>query len=348
MPRQRFRTINFHATTQERIDQLTSILDEYGDQQLTARQCYYQFVARGLLANTERNYKMITKLITDARYAGIVDWDQIEDRGRPPRSPNQFDDLSDLVETALRAYRLPRWKGQQTYCELWVEKQALAGVLEPLASRFHVTLMVNKGYSSASAMKQSADRMRAAQGVDSDAFNKWLAAFHADAPDDERSKAYTTHAKRGEQYVTENTRDVVLFYLGDHDPSGKDMVRDIRERLEEFGVWRLTVKHLGLTMPQIKRFKPPPNPTKLTDSRAKEYIKEYGNQSWELDALPPRELNNLVETAFKATIDQPMMDVIIKREERDRKRLRKAVKSLIKTKKKPRRKRTRKARRTKR
>lgn len=329
MTKIQYRNTNFHASTQARIDQLETILAEYEDQQLTARQVYYQFVARDWLPNTERNYKLITKLITDARYAGIVDWDQIEDRGREPSTPQEFDSIVDLVDTALRAYRLPRWDGQETYCELWVEKQALAGVLAPLARQFHVTLMVNKGYSSASAMKQSADRMREAQGACTPEFLDWQRIQRIEQTSlKEGSTQHKAWSKRLNDHVADNIRKVVVFYLGDHDPSGNDMVRDIEDRLLEFGVWRLEIKKLGLTMAQIKRHRPPPNPAKITDSRAKAYIREFGRQSWELDALPPRELNRLVTSAFEATIDRPMMDAIIAREDKDRERLRKAAEKL--------------------
>jgi hypothetical protein len=110
----------------------------------------------------------------------------------------------------------------------------------------------------------------------------------------------------------------VLFYLGDHDPSGEDMVRDIGDRLREFGVRDLTVEKLALTMPQIKKFKPPPNPAKLTDSRAGAYIAEHGNSSWEVDALPPEELRRIITKAFDGVIDKPKLDAV-KRRERDQK-----------------------------
>jgi len=299
---QQFRTTNFRPESLEKIERIKEIVDEY-DQKLTARQVYYQFVSRGWLGNNQKNYKTLTSLLTDARYAGEVDWEVIEDRGREPSNPSEWPNLSGLVDSALSSYRLPRWEGQEYYCELWVEKQALAGVLAPIARRYHVTLMVNKGYSSASAMKESADRYIEAcsggreQGAD-------------DYPDDEPS------------------RTPILFYLGDHDPSGEDMVRDIHDRLVEFGVGGIEVKKLALTMEQIKRFQPPPNPAKITDSRAKAYIEKYGDQSWELDALPPDELNRIVNSAFKDVIDQEKMDTVLAKEKEDKQLLREAVRSL--------------------
>jgi hypothetical protein len=288
--RERIRDIRFTPERSERIAQLEGILAEYKGQRLSARQAYYQFVARDLIANEERSYKLITKLIADARYAGIVDWNAIEDRGREPIQPSEFDDLASLVDAALRSYRRPRWRDQPRYVELWVEKQALAGVLEPVARRFHVTLMVNKGYSSASAMKESAERLIAASVYGS--------------------------------------KPVEVLYLGDHDPSGEDMVRDVYERLSEFGVVDLEVTKLGLTMEQIRQFDPPPNPAKITDSRAAAYIAKYGEHSWELDALPPDELNRLVTEAIESRVDGARMNALIEQEKRDKSRLREAAAQL--------------------
>lgn len=282
---QRFRNTKFREDSRERIDRINDILEDYSDQKLTARQVYYQFVARGWLENTVKNYRNLTVLLTDARYAGLVDWEMIEDRGRQPDRPLEFEDLEHRVESAIANYRLPRWRGQRYYVELWVEKQALAGVLEPIAHRFHATLMVNKGYSSASAMKESAERMLEAQ---------------------------------------RNDQEPLVFYLGDHDPSGEDMVRDIDDRLSEFGA-EAEIRKLALTMEQIRRFNPPPNPAKLTDSRAAAYVARHGNQSWELDALPPRELNRLITVAFDSVIDRAAMDAVIAQEERDKEQLRRAL-----------------------
>jgi hypothetical protein len=281
---EQFRSIGFRDQTRAKIERVNTILAEYDGQKLTARQVYYQFVARGWLENTPRSYQNLTSMLTDARYAGLVDWDAIEDRGREADVPADWESIDDLIDAAIRQFRLPRWDDQPCYVELWVEKQALAGVLSPIARRHHVPLMVNKGYSSASAMKAAADRFNAA------------------------SSLYST-----------------LLYLGDHDPSGEDMVRDIRDRLTEFGVRHLEVRKLALTMAQIRQFNPPPNPAKLTDSRAAAYVQKYGDQSWELDALPPHELNRLVESAIAGIVDRERMQAVIERENAERKRVTHAI-----------------------
>ena len=300
MGTEQFRTINFREESLSRIEEINTILGEYDGQRLTARQVYYRLVAGGKIPNTPTSYKNLTSLLADARYAGLVDWDLIEDRGREPDSPGEWDSIDELVDMAVRSFRLPRWRDQPHYVELWVEKQALAGVLSPIARRHHITLMVNKGYSSASAMKAAADRM-------------------------------TEECSSGD-------RTPILLYLGDHDPSGNDMVRDIRDRLEEFGVDELEVRKLALTRAQIDKFQPPPNPAKVTDSRAAAYIEEHGEFSWELDALPPRELNRLVDLAIRGIVDADLMEATLAREAGERERVTLAIANSRKaTKSKPKR-----------
>ena len=277
----KFRSIKFRADSLAKIEQMVAIVNEYQDQglRLTARQLYYQFVSRDLIHNTPAEYKKLTALLTDARYAGLIDWQAIEDRGRVPDVPSEWSSIASLVESALYAYRLPRWSSQPTYVELWVEKQALAGVLSPIAREFHVPLMVNKGYSSASAMFESAERIK--RGCSAD-------------------------------------KPVTIFYLGDHDPSGEDMVRDIETRLNEFGCADLTVTKIALTMGQVDEYNPPPNPAKISDPRAKSYIEKFGDSSWEVDALPPDVLSQLIRDAFAACIDEDALDVIKTQEEKDK------------------------------
>jgi len=289
MSKIQFRDTKFKPESLARIKQMQVIVREYAQQKLklTARQLFYQLVSRGLIKNTVQSYRSVTCLLTDARYAGLIDWSAIEDRGRQPDVPSEWSSIQSLVDSALSAYRLPRWEDQPQYAELWVEKQALAGVLEPLAREFHVTLSVNKGYSSSSAMFEAAQRfMKNSGGGD---------------------------------------KDSVLLYLGDHDPSGEDMVRDIEDRLREFGVVNLEVKKIALTMTQVEDFNPPPNPAKTTDSRYETYAAKHGTESWEVDALPPDELQRIIRAEFESVIDVELMEAVKAREELHREKLRRAA-----------------------
>lgn len=212
---------------------------------------------------------------------GLVDWDIIEDRIRIPKFVNEFADLADGIDTLHNAYRLNRWEGQDKYVETWVEKDALSGVLQPITSEYHVRLLVNRGYSSISAMHDAALRFRREEAMG---------------------------------------KDCVVLYFGDHDPSGEDMVRDIDSRLDEFGC-SVEVQKIALTMEQIQQYNPPPNPAKMSDPRANDYVAKHGDESWELDALPPKVLNDLVTKAIEGQLDRALYDEMIEREDEDKKRL---------------------------
>ncbi len=276
----------FKPAQVETIKTANSIINDYlkAGLRLTLRQLYYQFVSHHGMVNHIRSYKNLGRLISDARLAGYVDWRAIEDRGRVPDVPSEWDSIEELVDAAITQFRLPRWKGQDNYVELWVEKEALAGVLEPVAYRNHITLMANKGYSSQSAMYESAQR-----------------------------------------FLQHPDQDAVILYLGDLDPSGEDMVRDVEDRLNTFGV-SLRVQKIALNMDQVEEYDPPPNPAKLTDSRAGKYVDKFGDSSWEVDALPPRELVRLIEDEIKELVDVSLMDEIIEEENAQRAKVRKKLK----------------------
>jgi hypothetical protein len=276
------------------VAQAIAIIESYQEQgyRLTLRQLYYQLVTRNLIPNEEKAYKRVGGLLSDARLAGLVDWAAIEDRVRVPQMPSEWSGLGALVRAALRSYRLPRWDGQDNYVELWVEKDALAGVLAPLAHRFHVTLMVNRGYSSQSAMYDASKR-----------------------------------------FLSQAGKRPYLLYLGDLDPSGEDMVRDVGDRLAMFGLppvyddpaHGLEVRKLALTPEQVSQYNPPPNPAKRSDSRSAKYIAEHGESSWEVDALPPNVLHEIIEGAIEALLDEDKMRAVRDREERDKAALIRAV-----------------------
>lgn len=292
--KEHFVSTNFRPDRLETIERANQIIDQYAGMGLllTLRQLYYQFVSRNWLANTERNYKNLGEAISAGRLAGLIDWHAIEDRIRVPRRASEWDTIEELVESAVYSYRLPRWKGQKYYLELWVEKDALAGVLEPIAQDYHITLMVNRGYSSQTAMYSA-------------------------------SKRFIEAGREG--------KHCILLYLGDHDPSGEDMVRDVQDRLFMFEA-QVEVIKVALTMAQVQQYNPPPNPAKMSDSRAAGYVAQHGGQSWEVDALPPNVLTNLITTEIRSYCDLQKMQAIKDNEEKDKAALRLAAKKIVKRK----------------
>ena len=99
-----------------------------------------------------------------------------------------------------------------------------------------------------------------------------------------------------------------IIHLGDHDPSGIDMTRDIEDRLWTFGA-DVTVHRIALNMDQVLRYDPPPNPAKLTDARAGKYVEDHGYESWELDALEPAVIDQLIEDEILEHLDRDQWDL---------------------------------------
>lgn len=271
----------FNKASLELVGIANNILNEYRAMgyRLSLRQLYYQLVARDYIENSIKSYKRIGNLVSDARLAGLLDWDMIEDRGRETVIPTAWESPAQIVQAAANQFRIDRWEGQPCYVEVMVEKDALSGILEPVCRDLHVRFTANKGYSSSSAMYEAGKRI---------------------------------------QRMDECVNEIHLFYLGDHDPSGIDMTRDIAERLQLFtygSIDATKVHRLALNWNQVEEWQPPENPAKETDSRYEAYVHEFGASSWELDAVEPRTLADLVREGIEQLIDQDQWDEVVAREE---------------------------------
>jgi hypothetical protein len=289
---------DFRQDTLSTIEKANDIIDEFAAQgfDLTLRQLYYQFVSRGLIANTDREYKRLGSVVNDGRLAGLIDWERITDRTRFVRSLAHWESPSEIVGACVDQYRLDKWKRQPTRVEVWVEKDALVGVIEGVCKSNDVSFISCRGYVSQSEMWSASQRLLG--------------------------------------YIKEGQR-VVVLHLGDHDPSGIDMSRDIRDRLGLFlehegssDQLDLEIRRIALTMAQVKTYSPPPNPAKLTDARAKGYVKKFGRESWELDALSPATLAELISAHILGERDDAKWEDDENDEDKDRDRLREVVYSL--------------------
>lgn len=266
MSKIRYQKKRFGADSLALIRKANEIIEDYQGQGfvLTLRQLYYQFVSRDLLPNTVQSYKRLGSVINDARLAGEIDWEAIEDRTRNLHSLASWDDPADIVAGAARQFKTDLWATQPCRVEVWVEKEALAGVFEGVCDKLRVPMFCCRGYTSQSEMWVASQRLLG-----------WL----------------------------EKDQEVHILHFGDHDPSGIDMSRDIQDRIRMFGVSQLQFERLALNMDQVEAYSPPPNPAKSTDSRFAGYIKEYGEESWELDALEPSALAELVQDQVEGLRD---------------------------------------------
>lgn len=269
MPKIKYKDFNFSDGTLALIRQCNAIIAEYTEAgyRLTLRQLYYQLVSRDIIANRQTEYKRLGSIVNDGRLAGLIDWNAIEDRTHNLQKMAAWNNPAEIVEACAAQFHVDMWEGQEYRPEVWIEKDALLGVIEPVCHEFDVPFFSCRGYTSQSEMWAGAMRFQ----------------------------------RIGREQTT------IIFHLGDHDPSGKDMTRDIIDRMELF-MGGTKLERLALNMDQVKQYNPPPNPAKFTDSRCAGYVAEFGESSWELDALRPDVLDGLIRGAITALIDQDLWD----------------------------------------
>ncbi|MDO7785786.1 hypothetical protein [Desulforamulus aquiferis] len=275
---------NFRQDRIVLINRVNRIIEEYHSKgyDLTLRQVYYQLVARDVIPNNERSYKNLGNLISDGRMAGLIDWNAIIDRTRNLRKNNHWSSPAEIIEACANQFAYNKWEEQDNYVEVWVEKDALVGVVGQICGRLDVPFFSCRGYVSQSEMWGAAQRLE----------------------------------RLGED------KGIVIIHLGDHDPSGKDMSRDIVDRLNTFGVYPKFMR-IALNIDQIEKYNPPPNPTKLTDSRCHGYIREFGHECWELDALKPEIIEELIRETVLQYCDLSLFEKSKERENESKKLLKK-------------------------
>jgi hypothetical protein len=265
MPKIAYVSRKFNKSSTVLIDKANEIIAEYASDgfALTLRQLYYQFVARDIIPNNLRSYKRLGSIVNDARLAGLIDWEAIEDRTRNLHRLPSWSSPASIMQSCADQFRTDLWASQPYRLEVWIEKEALAGVFERVCDELRIPFFSCRGYNSQSEMWGAGQRL--------------------------------------EEIIASDQTPVILHF-GDHDPSGMDMTRDIVDRLELF-MGGLEVKRLALNMDQVEEFNPPPNPAKTTDSRYAAYIEVHGEESWELDALDPAVLAGLVRDAAEQLRD---------------------------------------------
>jgi len=277
------------------VDHISEICADYARQGyfLTLRGLYYQLVGRGLFPDSRRftwtgtrwtpdpegtknalpNYRWLIWLATKARLGGHLDWDHLVDNERNLAALGHWNNPADIIHSAAAGYRIDMWYDQPRRVEVWVEKAALGNVVSRAAQAWDVGWMACKGYVSLSEMYEAGRRLAG--------------------------------------YINNDGQDVTILYLGDHDPSGIDMTRDIADRLQMFtraGPPRLEVRRIALNLDQIRQMDLPSDPAKLGDSRTNSYIQEFGEDCWELDAMDPPAMDRLIRDAIAGLVDQDLYD----------------------------------------
>jgi hypothetical protein len=285
MARECFIPYKPHRATLAVIDQASGIIAEYEAQgfRLTLRQLYYQFVARGLLENTFNNYKRLGNVVRDARDGGLIDWDAIEDRTREVNTHSMWDSPADIIESAASSYQTDLWDGQRYHVEVWIEKDALLGVIEGICTEYRVPYFAHRGNNSQTLQHEAGER-----------FARFL----------------------------DLGRIPLVLHLADHDPNGIDMTRDNTERLALYARHDIEVHRIALNLDQVRRYRPPANFAKESDPRYAGYVSRFGTEEcWELDALSPTVIADLIRSELDGLIEPKAWRRAMAREQSERRTL---------------------------
>lgn len=281
-----YRADRIRQSTMDVIERINEVLAdaERDNVQMTLRQVYYKFVKNGWCPNSDREYKKLGTALDTGRMNGLISWTAIEDMNRSLYGKRTVAAPEAMLEGLDEKFHLDLWAEQQWRPEVWVEKLGMLNVISDICDQLRVDFFACKGYNSQTEAWKAGRRMA--------------------------------------RYIAKGQRPIV-FHLGDHDPSGLDMTRDNRERLELFAGVPVTVVRLALNMDQIEELGPercPPNPTKLTDSRAGDeftpgsYVYEHGHSSWEVDALEPTYIRDLIDQNVSRLRDEELWERALARE----------------------------------
>ena len=128
---------------------------------MTVRQVFYQATVRGLVEKAESGYAKVQTDLVLMRKSGELPYDWLADNTRWMRKPTTFDSIEDALNDTARLYRKALWRDLDCYVEIWLEKDALAGVVDPITRAFDVPLMVARGYASLSFLHSAAEYIEA-------------------------------------------------------------------------------------------------------------------------------------------------------------------------------------------
>jgi len=220
MPKIRYITKRFNAGTLLLIDKCNQIITTYHAQgyDLTVRQLYYRLVAAGEIPNRFKEYKRLVRVLVEARLAGLIDWNAITDRTRSLRGNSHWDNGLAITEQGRDQFMVDWWENQPFRPEVWIEKDALIGVIGRICQELDVPYFSCRGYASLSEVWRAMRRM---------------------------------------EYYTQKGQTPFIIHLADHDPSGVDMSRDLVDRLDTFNLFP-DFKRLALNMDQVQKYSPPP------------------------------------------------------------------------------------------
>jgi hypothetical protein len=277
------------------IEKSIEIVDRYDRGVLTIRGLHYQLVSIGM-TNDIAHYKRVVTAMISARWDRLIDFEAFSDHDRAmigwtaseeTTLDEKVDQAKEQVEAWMTSYSKNRWENQLYYPEVFIEKKALQGVFDKPCKSNSVALGACKGYPSLTFLNDSAKRFIEAE---------------------------------------EQGKIPIILYFGDYDPSGEDIPRSIEANIKRFGCDSIIVKRIALMEDQVVKWKLPPAPVKVGDSRSASWD---GLGQVELDAVAPDKLQLLCENAIKSVFDTDKFDDLLTEQSIESKMFKKQLKEFV-------------------
>jgi len=248
------------------------------DHPMSVRQVFYRMTILGVVPKTEAQYKnTVCRLLADMRREGVVPYSWIADSTRWVRQARTYSSMEQALWRTAQTYRRALWDNMGVHVEVWLEKEALAGVLYQETEAWDIPLYVTRGYPSLSYLHTAGE------------------------------------------FISSLDKPTVLYYFGDHDPSGVDIARKVEAGVLGFvdAPDLITFERVAVVPWQIEAWELPTRPTKKTDSRSK----NFKGESVEVDAIPPKQLRALVRQCAERHMDPYELERIKEVEQLERETL---------------------------
>jgi hypothetical protein len=257
------------------------------DQPMIVRQVYYQAVVHSIVGKAETEYDKIQDVLTDLRRSEEIPYEWIIDEGRRARRPYTVQGIVQALNDTRRSYRKDPWQKTPEYVQIWIEKNALIGVLEPVTDEYDVPLMSAIGYSSISFLHES--------GTDLSDIDAEIYIYQLGDLDPSGTQAAEAIEK---------------------DLRGFAPLADIHFARIAITPEQIADYHL----------EPALRPTKRKDPRYRWFVERYrdyavllgGQLSCELDAIRPTDLRDLVRGAIERHLPRERLDMMNARGEQEK------------------------------
>jgi hypothetical protein len=244
---------------------------------MTLRQIYYRLVSKNLIPNNINAYKSLSDTLARARERGQLPSHIMEDRGRETIGGDYIDDTpEEFIQRRLSS--LDGCWNQFTK-SMWDRQPEYIEVWVEKDALSRLVSQACGGYKVKTCVGRG-------------------------------YSSYTYVADAVDRFLSRKDKQCTVIYLGDFDPSGLDIARDVGARLAEYGADHVSIKRIGLTKAQINQYSLPPAPVKTSDARSKEFITKHGKEVWELDALEPNVLQSTIQAEITDHIDADLWEAV--------------------------------------